>query len=189
MLYSSGTTGQPKGVMRCRCPSRRSRRPARSSSGAAAGAVRVHRRRRVPVAGAAVPRRPAAFTIAVHGAGGTAVVMEHFDAEAFLAAVEQHRVTHAQVVPTMFVRLLKLPDDVRARYDVSSLQYVDPRRRAVPGAGQAADDRLVRPGHPRVLRRHRGQRLRLLQQRQLAGPPRHGRRAAQLHRPHRRRRR
>ena len=60
----------------------------------------------------------------------------------------------------MFVRMLKLPDEVRARYDVSSLQSRDPRRRAVPGRGQGADDRVVGPDHPRVLRRHRGQRLR-----------------------------
>ena len=50
--------------------------------------------------------------------------MEHFDAEEYLALIERHRVTHTQVVPTMFVRLLKLPPGVRARYDVSSLQVV-----------------------------------------------------------------
>ena len=50
--------------------------------------------------------------------------MEHFDAEEFLRLIERHRVTHTQVVPTMFVRLLKLPAEVRARYDVSSLQAV-----------------------------------------------------------------
>ena len=57
-------------------------------------------------------------------------------------------------------------------YDLSSLRVRDPRRRAVPGAGQAADDRVVRPGDPRVLRRHRGQRLRLLQQRACGWPTR-----------------
>ena len=48
--------------------------------------------------------------------------MEHFDAEEFLRLVEKHQVTHTQLVPTMFVRMLKLPDEVRARYDVSSLK-------------------------------------------------------------------
>jgi len=48
--------------------------------------------------------------------------MENFDPEEFLALIERHRVTHVQVVPTMFVRLLKLPAEVRARYDVSSLR-------------------------------------------------------------------
>ena len=56
--------------------------------------------------------------------GGTVVVMEHFDPERCLALIEQHKVTHAQFVPTMFVRMLKLPDDVRDRYDLSSLRSV-----------------------------------------------------------------
>jgi acyl-CoA synthetase (AMP-forming)/AMP-acid ligase II len=50
--------------------------------------------------------------------------MEHFDPEQFLALVEKHEVTHTQVVPTMFIRMLKLPEDVRNTYDVSSLQVV-----------------------------------------------------------------
>ena len=71
--------------------------------------------------------------------------MEHFDPERVPRLVERYRVTHTQVVPTMFVRMLKLPEEVRARYDLSSLQCVDPRRGAVPGAGEAADDRVVGP--------------------------------------------
>ena len=58
------------------------------------------------------------------GLDGTAVVMERFDEEAVLRAIETYRVTHAQFVPTMFSRMLKLPPDVRARYDLSSLRYV-----------------------------------------------------------------
>lgn len=50
--------------------------------------------------------------------------MEHFDAESFLAAVAEFGITHTQVVPTMFVRFLKLPFDVRTSFDVSSLRYV-----------------------------------------------------------------
>ena len=50
--------------------------------------------------------------------------MEHFDAEQYLALIEKYRVTHSQVVPTMFIRMLKLPEDVRAKYDVSSLKCV-----------------------------------------------------------------
>ena len=56
--------------------------------------------------------------------GSTSVIMERFDPEQFLALVEQHRITHSQVVPTMFSRMLKLPADVRERYDVSSLEVV-----------------------------------------------------------------
>jgi fatty-acyl-CoA synthase len=58
----------------------------------------------------------------VHALGGTVVLMERFDAEKALAAIEQHRVTVVQMVPTMFVRMLQLPDDIRTAYDVSSLR-------------------------------------------------------------------
>jgi long-chain acyl-CoA synthetase len=56
--------------------------------------------------------------------GGTFVTLKKFDAEAVLRAIATHRVNHAQFVPTMFVRLLALPDGVRARYDLSSLKFV-----------------------------------------------------------------
>jgi len=59
--------------------------------------------------------------MAVHQVGGTAVVMEHFDPEEALAIIERYRVTASQWVPTMFIRMLKLPPEVRDRYDVSSL--------------------------------------------------------------------
>jgi long-chain acyl-CoA synthetase len=52
------------------------------------------------------------------------VLMPSFDAEELLRIIDQYKVTHFQAVPTMFVRLLKLPDDVRRKYDVSSLKYV-----------------------------------------------------------------
>ena len=48
--------------------------------------------------------------------------MERFDPVRFLALVEKYRVTHSQLVPTMFSRMLKLPEDVRRRYDLSSLE-------------------------------------------------------------------
>ena len=67
---------------------------------------------------------PLRFCIGAQALGGTVVAMEHFDAEQYLALVERYRITHSQVVPTMFVRMLKLPDEVRAKYDVSSLQCV-----------------------------------------------------------------
>ena len=65
---------------------------------------------------------PLGFSAQVMRVGGTVVVMERFDPEHFLQLVEQHRVTHTQVVPTMFVRMLRLPDAVRARDDLSSLR-------------------------------------------------------------------
>ena len=60
--------------------------------------------------------------MSVHSSGGTAIVMEHFSPDGFLQAIEQHRVTHVQVVPTMFVRLLKL--EGHERYDVSSIRAI-----------------------------------------------------------------
>jgi fatty-acyl-CoA synthase len=65
---------------------------------------------------------PLKWSGAIHALGGTVVVMEKFDAEELLVAVEKYKVTIAQFVPTMFVRLLQLPEEVRARYDVSSLR-------------------------------------------------------------------
>ncbi|MCX6395441.1 MAG: acyl-CoA synthetase [Propionibacteriales bacterium] len=67
---------------------------------------------------------PLRFMGVVQALGGTVVVMEKFDAEGFLAAVEQYRVTDTQVVPTMFVRLLKLPAERRAAADTSSFRTV-----------------------------------------------------------------
>ncbi len=101
----------------------------------------------------------------------TAVVMEHFDPALYLELVGRYGVTHSQVVPTMFTRMLKLPDDVRARGRRVVAGDRHPRRGALPGAGEGADDRLVRADPPRVLRRHRGQRLHLHHLRGLAGAP------------------
>ena len=60
--------------------------------------------------------------------------MEQFDPERYLELVEQWGVTHSQLVPTMFSRMLKLPEEVRKRYDLSSLRDRDPCRGALPGA-------------------------------------------------------
>jgi acyl-CoA synthetase (AMP-forming)/AMP-acid ligase II len=77
---------------------------------------------------------PLRFTMAAAALGGTAVIMEKFEPEACLALIEAHKVTHTQLVPTMFVRMLKLPEDVRARYDLGSL------RGAVHAAAPCAPD-------------------------------------------------
>jgi fatty-acyl-CoA synthase/long-chain acyl-CoA synthetase len=65
---------------------------------------------------------PLRFNMMSATLGGTSIITEHFDSEEFLRLVEKHKVTQAQLVPTMFVRMLKLPDEVRSRYDVSSLK-------------------------------------------------------------------
>lgn len=67
---------------------------------------------------------PLKWNLTVESYGGTSVIMARFDAEAALAAIERHRVTHAQFVPTMFVRMLRLPAEVRRRYDLTSLKAV-----------------------------------------------------------------
>jgi acyl-CoA synthetase (AMP-forming)/AMP-acid ligase II len=64
------------------------------------------------------------WSAGVHELGGTLVILERFDAEDFLAIVERERVTHIQVVPTMMVRLLKLDEQTRAKYDLSSLRGI-----------------------------------------------------------------
>ena len=124
MLYSSGTTGHPKAV----------RRPL-PEDGEGSWAQKVLEfalKQRYDMTEASVYLSPAPlyhaagvnYTMAVHRVGAAAVLMHKFDAEAVLRLIETHRVTHAQFVPTMFVRMLKLPEPVRRRYDVSSLRCV-----------------------------------------------------------------
>ena len=67
---------------------------------------------------------PQASVSAALRLGSTVIVMEHFDPEQWLALVERYQVTHCQMVPVMFSRLLRLPDEVRARYDTSSLECI-----------------------------------------------------------------
>jgi fatty-acyl-CoA synthase len=67
---------------------------------------------------------PLVFSMSMQRIGATVVVMEHFDAARCLELIERHRVTHAQFVPTMFIRMLRLPEAERARRDLSSLRNV-----------------------------------------------------------------
>ena len=78
--------------------------------------------------------------------------MPRFDPEAFLALVEQHRIEAMFMVPTMFVRLLKLPAEVRGRYDLSSLKFVMHAAAPCPPEVKRGDDRLAGAGGARVLR-------------------------------------
>ena len=102
--------------------------------------------------------------------GGTVIIMEHFDPERYLELVEKWGVTHSQLVPTMFSRMLKLPEEARTRYDLSSLEIAIHAAAPCPGRGQGRHDRMVGTDHPRILRRHRRPRLYRLQQRANGWP-------------------
>ncbi len=67
---------------------------------------------------------PAMWSMCAQAVGATTVMMERFDAEQALDAVQRYGVTHAQFVPTMFVRMLRLPDSTRMCFDLSALQRV-----------------------------------------------------------------
>jgi long-chain acyl-CoA synthetase len=122
MLYSSGTTGQPKGVLRA-LPEQPPLQP--TPYFAFLKQLWQYHEEVVYLSPAplyhAAPQLGVGLTIR---AGGTAVIMERFDAERFLELVEHYEVTHSHLVPTMFSRMLKLPEATRHRYDVSSLEVV-----------------------------------------------------------------
>ncbi|MCQ4213418.1 acyl-CoA synthetase [Streptomyces longispororuber] len=121
MLYSSGTTGRPKGI-----------EPALPD-----GDIRTdpttYQLLFQPMYGFGEDTvylcpaplyhaAPLRFCGTITATGGTVVLMKSFDAQGALAAIARHRVTHSQWVPTMFVRMLKLPAQVRERYDTSSMK-------------------------------------------------------------------
>ena len=123
MLYSSGTTGRPKGVTATFEPRSLLETPVSVTGllgllfGGSSDSVYLSP---APLYHAA----PLRFSMSVHALGGTVIVMEHFDPEEYLALIERHRANLSQVVPTMFVRLVKLPAEVRARYDVNSMKCI-----------------------------------------------------------------
>ncbi len=121
MLYSSGTTGRPKGI-RPTLPDRQVDEPG-DQYVAVFGRMYGFDADTVYLSPAPLYHAaPLRFTATIQAVGGTVVVMERFEPEAALAAIEKFGITHSQWVPTMFVRMLKMPEDVRSRYDVSSLQ-------------------------------------------------------------------
>src|SRR5882724_7798133 len=122
MLYSSGTTGRPKGV-----------KPALPAGAIDAPTPLMHMGQTLYGMGAdsiylsTSPLYHAAalrWAMTIQRLGGTVIFMEQFDAQRSLALIEQYDITHATFVPTHFIRMLKLPVEVRERADVSSLQAV-----------------------------------------------------------------
>ncbi len=120
MLYSSGTTGRPKGIVR----------PLAETSPDEGLPLfdfltKLWKYRAGMIYLSPAPLYHSAPQAAVNltiRCGGTAVIMEHFDPEQYLALVQKHAITHSQLVPTMFSRMLKLPQEARAAYDLSSLE-------------------------------------------------------------------
>jgi long-chain acyl-CoA synthetase len=122
MLYSSGTTGQPKGIFR----------PLAEIAPAEALPIMMFvkilfgfREGQIYLSPAPLYHSaPQASVSATVRLGGTSIIMERFDPEHWLQLVERYKVTHCQMVPTMFSRLLKLPAETREKYDVSSLECI-----------------------------------------------------------------
>ena len=118
MPYSSGTTGRPKGIRRALA----SGHPADGFEAfQAAQSVYGIDNQTVYLSPAPLYHTaPIQFCLRVQAAGGTVVMMERFDAQHALESIERYRATHSQWVPTMFVRMLKLPTGERSRWDLSS---------------------------------------------------------------------
>jgi long-chain acyl-CoA synthetase len=120
MLYSSGTTGRPKGILRP-LPVQ----PPTQQLPIFDFLQKLWQYREGMIYLSPAPLYHSAPQAAVNLAirnGGTVIIMESFDPERYLELIERWNVTHSQLVPTMFSRLLKLPETARTRHDLSSLE-------------------------------------------------------------------
>jgi long-chain acyl-CoA synthetase len=120
MIYTSGTTGKPKGIVRDSISPESLMQMVMST---------MHRMGVGPGVATILPAplyhtAPNTMAVLAMRMGMDITILERFDAEQFLAAVERYRVQQVQMVPTMFTRLLRLPQEVRDRYDLSSLRSV-----------------------------------------------------------------
>ncbi len=120
MIYTSGTTGHPKAVRRNQATGAQLEKVAYIRS-------TVYGFTPDMVAGVPGPlyhSAPNSFGLRASQTGKGVVLLPRFDPEAMLQAIEEHAISHMFMVPTMFVRLLKLPAEIRAKYDLSSLRYI-----------------------------------------------------------------
>jgi len=123
MIYTSGTTGRPKGVRRE--PMTATMAATMAEMAAAAFDIRDGAPTRTVMTGPMYHSAPNHYGLrSTQVEGSTVVLQPRFDAEDLLRLIAHHAITHLHMVPTMFVRLLQLPEAVRRRYDVSSLRFV-----------------------------------------------------------------
>ncbi len=122
MLYSSGTTGRPKGILR---PLERVSPDSPLPLFNFLKELWQYREDMIYLSPAplyhSAPQVAVGLTIRI---GGTAIIMEQFDAHLYLSLLGQYRITHSQLVPSMFSRLLKLPEEIKEAADISSLEYI-----------------------------------------------------------------
>ncbi|GGC68847.1 acyl-CoA synthetase [Undibacterium terreum] len=122
MIYTSGTTGKPKGVRRN--PLNAERFAIMSAATSAAYGLTTDQPMWVLMNGPMYHSAPNSYGITSARLGSNIVLQERFDPEQMLALIEQHRITHMHIVPTMFYRLLQLPEEIKHKYDLSSLKDV-----------------------------------------------------------------
>ncbi len=120
MFYTSGTTGRPKGIVRS---------PMTPAQAQAAAAMRrmaygAEAEMRALLSAPWYHSAPNGYALGIAQENGTLYLEDRFDAGRTLQLIHEHRLTHAYLVPTMYVRMLALPDEVKARYDLSSMRFV-----------------------------------------------------------------